>query len=43
MSKVNEYFNSEDYENDNQKKIIVDEIHEHKINIKKIGNVIIFE
>lgn len=43
MSKINEYFNSEEYENDNNEKIIVDEIHKHKISIEKIDNIIIFK
>jgi hypothetical protein len=43
MSKVKEELSSEDYENDNNEKIIVDEMHKHKISIKKIGNIIIFK
>ena len=43
MSKINEYFNSEEYENDNNEKIMVDEIHKHKISIEKIDNIIIFK
>ena len=43
MSKINEYFNSKEYENDKNEKIIVDEIHKHKISIEKIDNIIIFK